>query len=83
VARSKRRVGRPVLKRSKLGVWIDERGWTRQQLADKLGIELGSAARLCSGGRRPSLEVALKIEALTEGAVPVSYWIEIPAHSKD
>ncbi len=81
VVDSKRR-GRPVLKRSKLGAWVDERGWTRQQLADKLGIELGSAARLCSGERRPSLELAIAIEDLTDGAVSVRYWLEIPAHSK-
>jgi len=52
---------RSVLRRSKLGVWIDEHGWTRQQLADELGIALG----------RPSLETAFQIEDLTEGAVPV------------
>lgn len=83
VARTKRRMGRPVEKRSKLGVWVDKRGWTRQQLAEKLGIVRGSAIRLCSGTRRPSLELALKIEALTEGAVPVGYWAEIPTHAKD
>jgi transcriptional regulator with XRE-family HTH domain len=83
VARSKRRVGRPVEKRSKLGVWVDERGWTRRQLAEKLGIELSSAARLCSGARRPSLETAIQIEDLTDGAVPVRYWLQIPAHAKD
>ena len=83
MARTKSRRGRPVLKRSKLGVWVDERGWTRQQLADELGIELSTAVRLCSGGRRPSLELALQIEALTGGAVPVGYWTQVPAHSKD
>jgi transcriptional regulator with XRE-family HTH domain len=76
-------MGRPVLTRSKLGVWIEEHGWTRQQLADELGIVRGSVDRLCSGLRRPSLELALKIEALTQGAVPVSYWTQIPAHGKD
>jgi transcriptional regulator with XRE-family HTH domain len=83
VADSKRRMGRPVEKRSKLGDWVDERGWTRQQLADELGIVLSTAVRLCSGMRRPSLELALQIEALTDGAVPVSYWTQVPAHSKD
>lgn len=83
MAGTKRRMGRPVLKRSKLGVWIDERGWTRQQLAHELGIVLSTAARLCNGERRPSLELALQIEKLTEGAIPVSYWTQIPAHAKD
>ncbi len=79
----KRRVGRPVEKRSKLADWIEEHGWTRQQLAEKLGIVRSSVDRLCGGSRRPSLELAVQIEALTKGAIPVSYWAEIPAHSKD
>jgi transcriptional regulator with XRE-family HTH domain len=76
-------MGRPVEKRSKLGVWVDEHGWTRQQLADELGIAFGTATRLCSGARRPSLETAIQIEDLTDGAVLVRYWLEIPAHTKD
>jgi DNA-binding XRE family transcriptional regulator len=83
VARTKRRMGRPVEKRNKLGVWVDDRGWTRQDLALKLGIARGSAIRLCNGLRRPGLDLALKIEALTKGAVPVSYWAATPAHTKD
>ncbi len=79
----KRRVGRPVEKRSKLAVWIEEHGWTRQQFAEELGIVHSSVDRLCGGLRRPSLKLALQIEALTEGAIPVSYWAEIPAHPKD
>ena len=79
VARNKRGRGRPVEKRGKLGTWVDEHGWTRQQLADELGIKLASAARLCSGGGRPSLEMAVKIEDLTEGTVPVRYWLRIRA----
>lgn len=62
VARSKRSIGRPALKRSKLGVWVDEHGWSRQRLADELGIAFGTATRLCSGARRPSLETAIQIE---------------------
>ena len=92
MARSKRRIersadkprkGRPVEKRNKLGEWVDANGWTRQQLAESLGIALGSATRLCSGARRPSLEMAIQIEDLTEGAVSVRSWLEVPAHTKD
>ena len=83
MARAKRRVGRPIKKRSKLGVWIEEQGWSRDQLAQKLGILRTSADRLCSGARRPSLELAVKIEKLTAGGVPASYWTRVPAHSKD
>jgi transcriptional regulator with XRE-family HTH domain len=76
-------MGRPVTRRSKLGEWVDAQGWTRQQLADELGITVGSAVRLCNGVRRPSLELAIKIERLTGGAIPVTCWIEVPAHTKD
>ena len=65
-----------------LGVWVEAHGWTRQQLADELGIVRGSVDRLCNGLRRPSLDLALKIEALTEGEVPVSYWAKVPANGK-
>ena len=92
MARSKRRanrqaekprVGRPVEKRNKLGEWVDAHGWTRQQLAEALGIAFGTATRLCSGARRPSLEMAVQIEDLTEGAVSVRSWLEVPAHTKN
>ena len=79
----KPRMGRPVEKRSRLGEWVDAHGWTRQQLADALGIALGSATRLCSGARRPSLEMAIQIEDLTDGAVSVRSWLEVPAHTTD
>ena len=60
-------MGRPVEKRGKLGDWVDEHGWTRQRLADQLGITLVSAARLCSGGRRPSLETRRRLGAAATG----------------
>jgi hypothetical protein len=82
VARNKARIGRPILKYGKLGTWVSAQGWNRQQFADKLGISLASASRLCSGLRRPSLELAIQIEKLTKGAVPVAYWTEIPTPAK-
>ena len=83
MAITKRRVGRPIQQRSKLGVWVDANGWSREELATRLGIVRSSANRLCSGVRRPSLELALKIEKLTGGAVPAGYWRKVAAHSKD
>ena len=83
VARKQARLGRPILKYGKLGTWVRDQGWNRQQLADKLGISLATASRLCSGLRRPGLELAIQIEALTRGAVPVTYWTEVPAYRKD
>lgn len=78
------KVGRPASKRlSALGRWVKEKGWSRQLLAEKLGLTRQSADRLCRGARRPGLDLALKIEALTQKAVPVSAWKDVPAHSED
>jgi DNA-binding XRE family transcriptional regulator len=79
----KPRIGRPVERRNKLGEWVDAHGWTRHQLAEALGIAFGTATRLCSGARRPSLEMAIQIEDLTDGAVSVRSWLAVPAHTKD
>jgi transcriptional regulator with XRE-family HTH domain len=76
-------MGRPIEKWNKLGEWVVANGWTRQRLADALGITRASVDRFCNGLRRPSLEMAFQIEDLTEGAVPARYWIEVSAHSED
>ena len=76
-------MGRPVEKWNKLGEWVVAHGWTRQQLADALGITKGSVDRFCNGLRRPNLEMAFQIEDLTEGAVPARYWLQISAQSED
>jgi transcriptional regulator with XRE-family HTH domain len=77
-------VGRPSGKLTLLGKWAAEKGWSREELAQKLGLERRqSVDRLCRGTRRPSLELALLIEKVTGGAVPVSSWSKVPAHSRD
>lgn len=82
--KSKQTVGRPRSRQNALGRWVDERsGRTREQVAKALGIEKPSIDRLCRGGRRPSLDLAIKIERLTEGAVPAASWQKVPPHSRD
>jgi len=84
VGTNKRRVGRPSKNLTALGRWAAENGWSREKLAEKLGLEARqSVDRLCRGTRRPSLELAILIEKVTGGAVPVSSWAKVPAHSKD
>lgn len=79
-----RRVGRPTMKLSLLGKWIAEKGWSRDLLAKKLGkIPRQSVDRLCRGDRRPGLVLALLIEKVTDGQVPVSSWAKVPAHGSD
>lgn len=41
-----------------------ERGWTQQDVADKLGITKASYANIEKGVRNPSLKTALKISKL-------------------
>lgn len=44
---------------------MDERGLTQRQLATEFGIEAAHLSLILSGHRRPSLDVAVRIEALT------------------
>lgn len=77
------RVGRPRKQETPLSRWLDRTGKSRQELADELGIARSHVDRLCRGDRRPSLELALDIEKLTDGAVAASEWASVPRHSKD
>jgi transcriptional regulator with XRE-family HTH domain len=45
---------------------------TAKQLRDKLGLSKSYASELTSGQRRPSLDLAFRIER--EFGVPVSHW---------
>jgi DNA-binding transcriptional regulator YdaS (Cro superfamily) len=45
-----------------------------QAWADELGVSRPHLYALISGDRQPSLDVAMKIEAATGGAVPISSW---------
>lgn len=53
---------------------ITRSGETRSAWARRLGISLPYLSSLASGNRRPSLDLALKIEIATGGAVPVQAW---------
>ena len=79
-----RGAGRPRSRQNALGRWIDEKsGRTREQVAKALGIEKPSLDRLCRGERRPSLDLALSIEKMTNSKVPAVSWQTVPPHSKD
>lgn len=43
--------------------------------ADLLGISRGHLSQIMNGNKTPSLELAVRIERLTEGAVPVASWV--------
>ncbi len=75
--------GRPRKQETKLSRWLDVAGMSRDALAVKLGVGRSYVDKVCRGERRPSLDLAVAIEKLTEGAVPASAWIKVPPHSSD
>lgn len=50
--------------------------WTDQRLADLVGRDRTTISRIRRGEAQPSLEVALKIEQITNGKVPA--WSFLP-----
>lgn len=54
---------------------ITRSGKTRTQFANELGIGRPFLSMLESGKKRPSLELAVRIERLTGGQVPASSWV--------
>lgn len=67
--------GRPRGTENPLSHWIDRAGLSRQDAADKLGVERVHLDRLCRDRRTPSLELAFKIEHLTRGAIQAESWL--------
>lgn len=57
---------------------ITKSGATRSAWADRLGISKSFLSDLLNGNRTPSLELAVRIERMTEGAVPAACWIPLP-----
>ena len=83
MGRKARQRGRPRKATNRFGRWIDTKGQTREQVAERLRITRAHLDRLCRGDRRPDLELAFAIEALTRGAVPAKSWLKVPRHSTD
>jgi DNA-binding transcriptional regulator YdaS (Cro superfamily) len=50
-------------------------GKSRAAWAAELGISKSYLSHLANGDRQPSLEIAAKIERLTNGAIPAASWI--------
>lgn len=56
-----------------LSQYLDAKEITQAEFAAQLGVSQGTVSKLC-GSRRPSWEMAAKIEAATGGLVPVAVW---------
>ena len=53
-------------------------GLSRERFASTLGISRGYLSGLEHGKKLPSLDLAVRIDRLTHGAVPVASWVETP-----
>ncbi len=48
----------------------------QRELAEAFGISRPHLSLLLAGKKRPSLELAVRIEQMTDGAVPVTSWVD-------
>jgi DNA-binding XRE family transcriptional regulator len=74
--------GRPSIRQGRFGIWLEDNQIDRERLADALGINRRHIDHIAREDRRPSLELALKLERLTGGYVGVAYFAQIPSHRR-
>lgn len=58
--------------------YITQCGEKRTVIAARLGISKSYLSDILNGNKTPSLDLAFRIERLTNGAVPASSWIATP-----
>lgn len=75
--------GRPRKRETALSRWLDRVEMTRDEFAERLGVTRPYVDHLCRGSRRPSLELAFKIEKLTKRSVTAAALAAAPVHSED
>ena len=61
---------------SNLSEYIASKGMTRSEFAKTVGISAPYLSEILSGAKRPSLNLAFRIEGITGGEVPASGWVE-------
>ncbi|WWT39575.1 Cro-like protein [Microcystis phage Mae-JY02] len=57
-----------------LASYLEEQNKTQESFAAEIGVKQATVSRLTRGAR-PSFDLAVKIEQATNGAVPVSAWV--------
>lgn len=57
--------------------FIKASGKTRASWATRIGVTASYLSDLLNGKKTPSLEVAVRIERETDGAVPAASWIPL------
>ena len=55
--------------------WMTSTGMTQSDIAEAYGISQATLSKMMTGKARTSLRFAVWIEDLSEGAVPVRYWM--------
>lgn len=65
-----------------LHVWRKRNGLNQTQAADLVGLKQYEWSRLETGDRVPLADEAARIARVTDGAVPVESWEDIPRKRK-
>ncbi len=55
--------------------FIRTSGQSRTTWADRLGVSRSYLSDILNGNKTPSLDLAVRIERLTDGAVPARSWV--------
>ena len=74
-------MGRPLVRQGRLGLWLIASALDREVVAERLGIGRRYLDHIAREDRRPSLAVAAKIEELTGGEIPATYFADCPVRS--
>lgn len=59
---------------NKLAKWMDAAPLNSYEIAEKLGVSPGYLMNIRRGTRKPGRDVAVAIEQLSDGMVPVESW---------
>jgi DNA-binding XRE family transcriptional regulator len=62
----------------KLASYLQAAEMTQDAFAKSLGVSQPTVHRWLTRGARPSWETAARIEQMTDGAVPMSSWVNRP-----
>ncbi len=61
----------------KLAQYLKDTGQTQMGFAEKIGKDQSLVSRYITGAAKPTLDVAVLISKVTDGAVPVDSWSQV------
>ncbi|RID91527.1 hypothetical protein D2N39_12550 [Gemmobacter lutimaris] len=68
---------------SQLRTYLTQTKTKQAVLAKLVGVSCGYMSELVKGDKTPGLELAVKIEDATGGAVPARSWVALPPVAED